>query len=97
MLGKGLAAALIGGVVTLCAFGFEDPMLTQVIYQATAYTLPVGVWELEGLFSLPAFGFPWASVSYGLTESLEVGTGLTANPSGSPILAQKSPLVRLIP
>jgi len=46
MLKRGLAAALIAGVVTLCAFGFEGPVLTQVIYQATAFTLPAGVWEL---------------------------------------------------
>ena len=64
-------------------------MLTQVIYQATAYTLPAGVWELEGTFSLPVVGLPWVSLSYGLTESLEVGTGLTADLMGLPNLGAK--------
>ena len=86
---KGLATALITGAVALSGFGFEGSVLTQVIYQATAYTLPAGVWELKGLSSLLPLGLPWVSVSYGLTESLEVGTGLTADLMGLPNLGAK--------
>ena len=97
MLKRGLVAALIAGMVTLCAFGFEGPVLTRVIYQATAYTLPTGVWELEGMFNLPAFGVPWASVSYGLTENIQVSTGLTADLFGMPNLGIKLALGRTGP
>ena len=96
-LKKGLATALITGAVALSGFGFEGSVLTQVIYQATAYTLPTGVWELEGMFSLPAFGFPWASVSYGLTENIQVSTGLTADLFGMPNLGVKLALGRIGP
>ena len=85
---KCMVALLVFGVVCL-GQGFEGPVLTQVIYQATAYTLPAGVWELKGLSSLLPLGLPWVSVSYGLTESLEVGTGLTANLIGLPNLGAK--------
>jgi len=85
---KCMVALLVFGVVCL-GQGFEGPMLTQVIYQATAYTLPAGVWELEGMFGLPVIGLSWVSVSYGLTESLEVGTGLTADLMGLPNLGAK--------
>lgn len=97
MLKRGLVAALVAGVVTLCAFGFEGPVLTQVIYQATAYTLSASVWELKGMFSLPAFGFPWASLSYGLTENIQVSTGLTADLFGMPNLGIKLALGRTGP
>ena len=97
MLKRGLVAALIAGMVTLCAFGFEGPVLTRVIYQATAYTSPTGVWELEGMFNLPAFGVPWASVSYGLTENIQVSTGLSADLLGMPNLGIKLALGRTGP
>jgi len=93
---KCVVALLVFGVVCL-GQGFEGPVLTQVIYQATAYTLPAGVWELEGMFSLPAFGFPWASLSYGLTENIQVSTGLTADLFGMPNLGIKLALGRTGP
>ena len=91
---KCMVALLVFGVVCL-GQGFEGPMLTQVIYQATAYTLPAGVWELEGTFSLFAFGLPTVSVAYGLTKSLEVSTGLTADLFGMPNLGIKLALGRM--
>jgi len=97
MLKRGLVAALVAGVVTLCAFGFEGPVLTRVIYQATAYTLPASVWELEGMFSLLSLGLPWASLSYGFSENLEVSTGLTADLFGMPNLGIKLALGRTGP
>ena len=97
MLKRGLVAALIAGVVTLCAFGFEGPVLTQVIYRATAYILPAGVWELEGMFSLLSLGVPWASLSYGLTKNIQVSTGLTADLFGMPNLGIKLALGRTGP
>ena len=90
---KCMVALLVFGVVCL-GQGFEGPVLTQVIYQATGYTLPAGVWELERTFSPLAFGFPWVSVSYGLTEGLDVGTGLTADFTGLPNLGAKIALGR---
>jgi len=97
MLKRGLVAALVAGLVTLCAFGAEGPVLTQVIYQATAYTLPAGVWELEGTFSLPVVGLSWASLNYGLTENIQASTGLTADPFGMPNLGVKLALGRTGP
>ena len=91
---KCMVALLLFGVVCL-GQGFEGPVLTQVIYQATAYTLPTGVWELEGMFSLLSLGVPWVSVSYGLTKSLEVSTGLTADLFGMPNLGIKLALGRM--
>jgi len=91
---KCMVALLVFGVVYL-GQGFEGPVLTQVIYQATAYTLPAGVWELEGTFSLFAFGLPTVSVAYGLTKSLEVSTGLTADLFGMPNLGIKLALGRM--
>jgi len=84
MLKRGLVAALVAEVVTLCSFGVDGPVLTRVIYQATAYTLPTGVWELEGTFSLPVVGLSWASLSYSLTENIQASTRLTADLFGMP-------------
>ena len=91
-----MLALLSFGMVCL-GQGFERPVLTQVIYQATAYTLPAGVWELEGIFSLPAFGFPWTSLSYGLTENIQVSTGLSADLFAMPNLGIKLALSRTGP
>jgi len=89
--------ALLGFGMVCLGQGFERPVLTQVIYQATAYTLPAGVWELEGIFSLPAFGFPWTSLSYGLTENIQVSTGLSADLFAMPNLGIKLALSRTGP
>lgn len=78
--------------VSLSGFGFEGPELTQVIYQPTAYTLPPGMWELEGTFSLLSLGLPSISVAYGLTESLQLSTSLSGALFGMPGLGVKAAL-----
>ena len=97
MLKRGLVAALIVGVVSFSGFGIEGPAITQVFYRPTAYTLPAGVWELEGKFSLFAFGLPTANMAYGLTESLQISTGLSADLFGMPNLGIKLALSRTGP
>jgi len=97
MLKRGLVAALIAGVVSFSGFGIEGPAITQVICRPTAYTLPAGVWELEGRFSLFAFGLPTVSMAYGLTESLQISTELSADLFGMPNLGIKLALGRTGP
>ena len=63
--------------VALSGLALEGPPLTAVIYGSTAYTLPAGTWELAGYLSLPVVGLPSVSLSYGVTDALQMGTGLS--------------------
>jgi len=78
-MGRGAAVALITVAVALSGLALEGPPLTEVIYGSTAYTLPAGTWELAGYLSLPVVGLPSISISYGVTDALQLGTGLSAD------------------
>jgi len=87
-MGRSLLVFLLLGV-TLLGHGAESFFLTDVIYQPTAYILPISVWELKTRFSLLSLSVPSVSLDYGLSEILEVGTGLTADLMGFPNLGVK--------
>ena len=80
-MGRGAAVVLMTMAVALSGLALEGPPLTEVIYGSTAYTLPAGTWELTGYLSLPAI-LPSVSISYGVTDALQMGTGLSVDPLG---------------
>jgi len=88
-MGRGGAVVLIAVAVGLSGLALEGPPLTEVIYGSTAYTLPAGTWQLAGYFSLPVVGLPSISINYGVTDALQLGTGLTADLWGLPNLGAK--------
>ena len=95
-MGRGTAVVLITVAVTLSGLALEGPPLTEVIYGSTAYTLPAGTWELTGYLSLPAI-LPSVSISYGVTDALQLGTGLSADLLGFLNLGVKLALGQLGP
>ena len=77
---KKLALTLVFiGALALSGAAAEGEGLTGVIYTPAAYTLPGGTWELAGYLSLPVVGLPSVSMSYGVTDALQMGTGLSAD------------------
>lgn len=88
-MGRSAAVVLIAVAVGLSGLALEGPPLTEVIYGSTAYTLPGGTWELAGYLSLPVVGLPSISINYGVTDALQLGTGLSADLWGLPNLGAK--------
>ena len=87
---KKLALTLVFiGALALSGAAAEGEVLTGVIYTPAAYTLPGGTWELAGYLSLPVVGLPSVSMSYGVTDALQLGTGLSADLWGLPNLGAK--------
>jgi len=95
---KKLALTLVFiGALALSGATAEGEAITGVIYTPTAYTLLAGTWELAGYLSLPVVGLPSISINYGVTDTLQLGTGLTADLWGLPNLGAKLALGRLGP
>jgi len=88
---------LITVAVALSGLALGGPPLTEVIYGSTGYTLPAGTWELAGYFSLPMVGLPSVSISYGVSDALQLGTGLSADLWGFPNLGVKLALGQIGP
>lgn len=95
MLRQAVVAAVIAGTVALPALGMEGQGITHVVYRPTAYTLPVGTWQVWGTLDLLAIGLPGIGVAYGLAEGLQIGTGLTGILLGWPNLGIKLALGRV--
>jgi len=88
-----LALMFMGALASAAAAG---ETITGVIYTPAAHTLPPGTWELAGHFWFPAI-LPSVSISYGVTDALQLGTGLSADLLGFLNLGAKLALGQLGP